>query len=239
LLLLLLEIRLSTFFLALFLLSLDSSPKSVDEILKLYIQQIGGQAALDRIHDREVDAGKRTFYWQDPDKVLLIVHGERFGSDGGKTGWAVSRKKKLTRLPHGKLLEIRIDANPLRFAHLKSLYSELQTAPSVLVDSQPMDVIVAPNDLGSTKFYFDAQTHLLARIEDFGESSAYYKHITDLSDYREVNGVKFPFRIVHTSNEPGDKAEEIRVSKVKQNVDLRPDLFSKPNLGPVVLGGKR
>jgi hypothetical protein len=239
LLLLLLEIRLSTFFLALFLLSLDPSPKSVDEILKLYIQQIGGQAALDRIHDREVDAGKRTFYWQDPDKVLLIVHGERFGSDGGKTGWAVSRKKKLTRLPHGKLLEIRIDANPLRFAHLKSLYSELQTAPPEVLDSQPMDVIAAPNDLGSTKFYFDAQTHLLARIEDFGESSAYYKHITDLSDYREVNGIKFPFRIVHTSNEPGDKAEEIRVSKVKQNVDLRPDLFSKPNLGPVVLGGKR
>lgn len=238
-LLLLLEIELSTFFLALFLLSLDSSPKSVDEILKLYIQQIGGRTALDRIHDREVDAGKQTFYWQDPDKVLLITHGERFGSDGGKSGWALSKKKKLTRLPQGKLREIRIDANPLRFAHLKDLYSDLQAAPSEVVDSQPMDVIVAPNDLGSTKFYFDAQTHLLARIEDFGETSAYYKHITDFSDYQGVNGIKFPFRIVHTSNEPGDKAEKIRVSKVSQNVDLRADMFSKPNLGPVVLGGKR
>lgn len=238
-LLLLLEIELSTFFLALFLLSLASAPKSVDEILKLYVQQIGGQTALDHIHDREVDAGKQTFYWQDPDKVLLITHGERFGSDGGKTGWALSKKKKLTRLPHGRLREIRIDANPLRFAHLKDLYTELQAAPSEVVDSQPMDVIVAPNDLGSTKFYFDAQTHLLTRIEEFGETSAYYKHITDLSDYQEVDGIKFPFRIVHTSNEPGDKAEKISVSKVSQNVDLRADLFSKPNLGSVVLGGKR
>jgi hypothetical protein len=230
---------LSTFFLALFLLSLDSAPKSVDEILKLYMQQIGGEAALDRIHNREVEAGKLTFYWQDPDKVLLITHGERFGSDGGKSGWALSKKKKLTRLPQGKLREIRIDANPLRFAHLKALYSELRTAPPETLDSQPMDVIVAPNDLGSTKFYFDAQTHLLTRIEDFGETSAYYKHITDLSDYREVNGVQFPFRIVHTSNEPGDKAENICISKVSQNIDLKADLFSKPNLGPVVLGGKR
>lgn len=220
-------------------MSLGSAPKSVGAILKLYIQQIGGQAALDRIHDREVEAGKLTFYWQDPDKVLLIAHGERFGSDGGKTGWALSKKKKLTRLPLGKLREIRIDANPLRFAHLKDLYSELQAAPPETLDSQPMDVIVAPNDLGSTKFYFDAQTHLLARIEDFGETSAYYKHITDLSDYQDVNGIKFPFRIVHTSNEPGAKPEKIRVSKVSQNIDLRADLFSKPNLGAVVFGGKR
>jgi hypothetical protein len=230
-------------------LSLDSpaagsAPKSVDEILKLYVQQLGGQAALDRIHDRQIEAGrhhggKLTFYWQEPDKVQLIAHGERFGSDGGKAGWALSKKKKLTRLPHGELRQMEIDANPVRFAHLKDLYSELQTAPSETLDSQPMDVIVAPNDLGTTKFYFDAQTHLLARIEDLGETSAYYKHITDLSDYQEVNGIHFPFRIVHTSNEPGAKTEDIRISKVDQNIDLRADLFSKPNLGSVVLGGKR
>ena len=51
--------------------------------------------------------------------------------------------------------------------------------------------------------------------------------------------MKFPFRIVHDSTEPGVKANELRISKVMQNVPLRPDLFNKPSLGSVVLGGKR
>ena len=217
--------------------------RTVDEILESYTRVLGGQATIDRVTTREVEADehhgpKQLYYWQKPNKVLLISKGEKIGFDGSG-GWILSRKKKLTRLPRGAQKPLEMNADPVRYIHLKQLYFNVQTAPNEVVDSKPMEVLVAPNDLGSTKFYFDAASHLLSRIEDTGETSAYYKHVTEFGDYKEVDGIKFPFRIVHTSTEPGMGAEDIRIKKVIQNLELKPDIFSKPNVGSVVLGGKR
>jgi hypothetical protein len=44
---------------------------------------------------------------------------------------------------------------------------------------------------------------------------------------------------VHSSNEPGAKDQEIRISKVTQNITLKPTIFDKPSGGAVTLGGKR
>jgi hypothetical protein len=218
-------------------------PKSVDEVLSLYVRQLGGQAALDRLTTLELHAQrhhgpKLIYYWQKPDKALLVEGHEKDAVDGG-SGWSLSKKKRVTRLPHGQQRKLQNDANPIRYVNLKSLYSDLQPAAPEVVDSKLMDVVVAPNDLGSTKFYFDAGTHLLSRIEDTGDISAYYKHTTEFMDYKEVNGIKFPFRILHTTTEPGVRAEDIRISQVAENVELNPQIFSKPNVGVVVLGGKR
>ena len=61
--------------------------------------------------------------------------------------------------------------------------------------------------------------------------------MTDVLDSRV--GIKFPFRIVHTSTEPGTKDQEIRISKVIQNVELKPSIFERPSSVAVTLGGKR
>ncbi len=221
----------------------DRAAARVDQILQSYIQAIGGQAAIDRIQTREVRADRRhgpklTYYWQKPNKVLLVTKKARIGYDGSG-GWVLSKKKHITKLAKGAQKPLEMDANPIRYVHLKALYSEIDPAPAEEVDGAKMDVLVAPNDIGVTKFYFDPSTHLLARIEETGETSAYYKQTTELLDYKEVDGVRLPFRIIHSSNEPGIGTEDIRISKIEQNLDLKPDIFSKPNGITVVLGGKR
>ncbi|MBV8552479.1 MAG: hypothetical protein JOY54_14345 [Acidobacteriaceae bacterium] len=215
----------------------------VDSVLKMYVQAVGGEAAVEKIKTREVEADqhhgpKLTYYWQKPNKVLLIKQKEKIGFDGG-SGWVLSKKKRVTRLAKGDQRPLQQDADPIQYVYLKSLYSEVNTAPTEEVDGRKMQVLVAPNDLGKTKFYFDAATHLLTRIEETGLTSAYYEHVTEFDDYKDVDGIQFPFRIVHSSTEPGVKPREIRVSKVMQNIELKPEMFEKPTGVAVTFGGKR
>ncbi len=217
--------------------------RGIDQILQSYIQAVGGQAAIDRIQTREVSASrhhgpKLTYYWQKPNKVLLITKKEKIGFDGS-SGWVLSKKKHITRLAKGAQQPLEMDANPIRYVHLKSLYSEVNSAPPEELNGVKMNVLVTPNDIGATKFYFDPSTHLLVRIDETGETSAYYTQATEFMDYKEVDGIRLPFRIVHTSTEPGISPEDIRISEIKQNIDLKSDIFSKPNASTVVFGGKR
>ena len=217
--------------------------KPADEVISQFVQAVGGPVALDRIETREIHAHrhhgpKLTYFWQKPNKVLLIDGKEKIGYDGG-SGWMLSQKKRVSKLPKGSQQPLEMDANPLRYANLKQLYPDVKPAAPETLEDRKMDILVSPNDLGSTKFYFDDSTHLLARVEETGEVSAYFKNVTDFLDYHEIDGIKLPFRIVHNSTEPGAKTEDLRISKVIQNVPLKPGLFSKPAGGGVVLGGKR
>ncbi len=220
-----------------------AAAKSPDQVIQAYVGAVGGQTAVDRIETREV-RGKRhhgpklVYYWQKPNKVL-VEEGKKKAAFDGHGGWEMSTKKRVTRLAKGSQVPLLMDADPLRYVYLKQLYPDVQSSGPETVDGRKMDVLQATNDLGTTKFYFDGATHLLVRIDEKGETSAYFNYVTDFGDYQEVDGVKFPFRIVHDSTEPGARDNEFRISKVMQNVPLRPDLFNKPSLGSVVLGGRR
>ncbi len=220
-----------------------AAPKAAGEVISQFVQAVGGAAAIDRIQTREIHAHRRhgpklVYFWQKPDRVLLIEGKKKIGYDGA-SGWILSQKKRVSKLPKGAQQPLEMDANPLRYATLTRLYPEVAAAPPESLENRQMDVLIAPNDLGSTKFYFDDSTHLLARVEETGEISAYFKHVTDFMDYQEIDGIKLPFRIVHNSTEPGAKTEDIRISEVLQNIPLNPTLFRKPASGAVVLGGKR
>lgn len=232
-----------TILLAVVACAANGPDSEVDSVITSYIDAVGGTEAINRVQTREVQAKqhrgpKLLYYWQKPDKVLLEKQKQKIGYDGS-SGWMLSPKKKVTRLAKGAQIPLEQDANPIRYVRLKTLYSEINAAAPVIVGSRKMDVLVAPNELGATKFYFDCETHLLARIEETGETSAYYQHVTEFLDYREVDGIKLPFRTLHSSTEPGIKDEEIRVDKVIQNVELKPSIFEKPSNVAVTLGGKR
>ena len=208
-----------------------------------YVKAVGGEAQVDRYTSRETVAdvhhGKPvTLYWEKPNKVLEIAKKERTGFDGSRC-WTLSAKNKVKKLAHGAELPLEMDANPLRYVHIKDFYSELDAAPMEEVDGEKMEVIVAPNNLASSKLFFDAGTHLLRRVEEKGESSAYFTNTVDFLDYQEVDGIQLPFKIIHNSTEPGAGTRELHVKKVTHNVVLQSEMFSKPLPGQVVLGGKR
>jgi hypothetical protein len=229
-------------FFGLHLTAADSPPLSVDQVLQLYVQALGGKDALSRITTREIELSTRhepkaSVYWQAPNKALRITRHERLGFDGG-SGWFETKKKKVKKLSRVDQDELQTQADPIRFVHLKDLYPNVEASPPASIDSRAMNVLTSPNAIGSTKFYFDAASHLLCRVEQFGSISAYYTYITDFSDYKEVDGIKLPHRITKTSNEPGAKDVESRVTRVEQNQKIDPVIFSRPNVVPVVTVGK-
>lgn len=217
--------------------------RPVESIWADYVKAVGGQEAVDRFTSREtaidVHRGKDlTFYWQKPNKVLSVSKKERVGYDGAHC-WSLSAKNKVKKLSHGAELPLEMEADPLRFVHLKEIYSEIDPAPSEEIDGEKMDVIIAPNNLAATKLYFDASTHLLRRVEEKGEISAYFTNTIDYLDYQEVDGVRMPYRMLHATTEPDSHAEDLRVKKITHNLTLQAVMFSKPEPGQVVLGGKR
>ncbi|HMJ60721.1 MAG TPA: hypothetical protein VK493_03120 [Bryobacteraceae bacterium] len=211
-------------------------PESVNDVLAAYTGALGGAAAIDRIATREVRGtvglhAHVTYYWQKPNKVLRLSKRDRIGFDGSG-GWITERRGRIRRLGRDAGKRLEADANPLRYVHLREMYSELGPGPPETVDARAMHLIVAPNNLGTTKFYFDAGTHLLRRIEETGETSAYFKTSTDFLNYKTVNAVQFPFRIVHSTTEPGGAKEDLRVSKVIENEPVNAAAFSNPRADP-------
>jgi hypothetical protein len=214
-----------------------------EAILSDYVRAVGGQEAVDRLTTREIEVDVRhakdlTLYWEKPDKVLSVSKKERTGYDGAHA-WTLSSKSKVKKLVRGSELPLEMEANPLRYVHIKEFYSELDPAPAEEIDGEKMEVILAPNNLAATKLYFDAATHLLRRVEEKGEISAYFMNTVDYLDYRELDGVKMPYHIIHTTTEPQGRGEDLRIKEITHNVKLQPEMFSKPMPGQVVLGGKR
>lgn len=220
----------------------DNASPTVDQILNAYVTAVGGEAAIQRITSRECDAKQGhtsayKLYWQAPDLVLRIEGKERQGFDG-KSGWIENKKKKVMKLPPGTKDEMETDANPIRFVHLPDIYHDLAVDKPATQDGVLMDVITSPNAIGATKFFFSHADHLLYKIEDFGRASAYYKHKTEFEDYQNFDGVRVPTRIRRESDEPGFSGGELRLSKIRQNVELETSMFRKPDVGTVITAAK-
>jgi hypothetical protein len=81
------------------------------------------------------------------------------------------------------------------------------------------------------RLYFDEQTGLLVRLVRFGETPlGRLPTQIDYADYREVDGVKIPFR--WTLARPSGLFT-IQVSEVKDNVPVDDAKFAKPPAPPM------
>ncbi len=214
----------------------------VDVVIRNYVQALGGEAAILRITSRELEASHRRgssakLQWQAPNKILRVQGKEREGFDGN-TAWAESKRKKVKRLPDSVKDEIETTVNPIRYAHLRDMYTDLQSAAPATLDAKQMTSWLR-RIISGDRVLLDAASHLLVRIEEFGVSSAYYKHVVEFANYKEIDGVMLPFEIDRDSEEPGAENGTIHLSKVKQNVPLDPSVFTRPNISALVSGGKR
>ncbi len=227
---------------SLLLTALSLRADSVDRILASYVTALGGQAAVDHILSRveNVQSGhgaKAKVTWLAPDKVLRVTKHERQGYDGN-AAWYETPRKRVQKLQRSVLEELETDANPIRYIHLKDLYRDLETGATARLGDKQMDVIVAPNSLGATKFFFDRSDHLLYRIEEFGVASAYFKHIVEFRDYKELDGIKLPVHIVRSTDEPGAEQGDLHLTRITQNGDVPSQSFQRPSVGTVISGGK-
>jgi len=186
-----------------------------------------------------------------PDKRAMIIvfkkdtgRGDEIRSFDGRVGWVRTPLNVLGefQLSGGDLDGARFDAQFSFPGQIKTLLTNWRTGPPMSIGDPPnpqgadaaavpqthvVDPVqgTGPRNLLVT-LYFDKQTGLLLRELRYGGSPiGRVPTQIDYSDYRDVNGIKFPFRITYAWL---DGRNTIVLNDIKTNVPIDPRKFGRP-----------
>ena len=222
---------------------------SVDQVLNKYLQAIGGAqrvASITSFVATGKSVGYRGFggggvvevFAQAPDKRATYIHFPEYPDRGdsvrtydGRTGWiatplAVVRKYELGGSERDGA---RLDAQLLFPAQIKQVLTDLRVGPPTTVDDKDVQVVQGngPNGTLAT-LYFDEVSGLLVRMVRHGRSPiGRVPTQVDYSDYRDVGGMKFPYRWTFAWLDGRDTFE---FGNVQPNVPIDTAKFGQPNI---------
>src|SRR5436853_679867 len=190
-----------------------------------------------------------------PDKRATIIvfkdapgRGDQIRSFDGHTGWVRTPLNVLGefQLSGGDLDGARLDAQLSFPGQIKQLLTNLKTGPPATItdlsapssqsslqsdvtlgQSHDVDVVQGNGPRGLlVTLYFDRKTGLLLRELRYGNSPiGRVPTQIDFADYRDVNGIKLPFRITYAWL---DGRDAIMLNEIKTNVPIDEGKFGKP-----------
>ena len=217
------------------------------QVLDKYIAAVGGEQKVAGLKSYvgtggatgyEKLGGGATFeiYSQAPDKHTVAItfkdHPERGDSVrtfDGKQGWIRTPRGLFTdyELVGTELNGARVDALLAFPANIKTMLTRMHSGFSDTIDGKSVNVVQGTaqgNEL--VTLYFDEKSGLLARMVRFGNTPIGHAPTqVDFSDYREVDGIKFPFQYTFSWL---DGKDSFTLSSVKVNVPIDPVVFAKP-----------
>jgi photosynthetic reaction center cytochrome c subunit len=227
------------------LLDEPSPGPGVDQILAKYVAAVGGTERLARItsfiakgtyqgFDTENSKVPVDIYARAPDQRSMIVHtfiGDNTTTWDGRTGWlaANDRPVPVLALPSGEDSDgLKLDAElsfPARIA--QSLSQWRSGFPDASIDERPVRVLQGTTAGKSrVKLFFDRESGLLVRQVRYVDTPVgIVPTQVDYADYRDVAGVRMPWRVTLTWT---DGRSSIELSDVQPNVRIDASKFGKP-----------
>ena len=215
----------------------------VDKILDRYIQALGGADRLNRITSfvakgTSVGYGPEStervveIYAKAPGQRTTIIHtqnGDNITVIDGTNGWSAVPLKPLPvmQISGGALEGAKFEAALSFPRNIKAGLTRWRVGFSSTIDDKDVDVIQGsgPDGLLVT-MYFDSQSGLLVRLLRYVNSPVGRTPTqTDYSDYRDVAGVKMPFKWKMSWL---DGKENVELKEVQTNVAIDPKRFEKP-----------
>jgi zinc protease len=165
-----------------------------------------------------------------PDKRVQTVRvpdGVGIKTFDGRNGWAAEpwRPMPLMTLTGGNLQGARLDAIVAFPAGLQKAFSQWKVS-SATIDDRPVRLLQGSNPGESpVNVYFD-ESGLLVRTVRWNRTAAgTVPTQIDYSDYRDVAGVKIPFKVIMTWT---DGQNIFLFSDVRPNVPIDPARFARP-----------
>ena len=222
---------------------------TVDELLGKFMQAIGGEANVGRVRSF-VATGKSVGYRgfggggivevsaQAPDKRATHINFPEYPDRGvsvrtydGRTGWIATPLAVVAKYELGGSERdgARLDAMLAFPSQIKQALTDLRVGPPSTIDDKDMNVLQGngPNGTLAT-LYFDDKTNLLVRMVRHGRSPiGRVPTQVDYSDYRDVGGIKFPFRWTFAWLDGRDNFE---FADVKVNVPIDAAKFGEPSV---------
>jgi zinc protease len=215
---------------------------SAEQVLKHYVEAIGGRAAWEKLHSRvskgtiEIPAmnnlsGTIEVHMKAPNSILVVINlGGAVIEQGfdGTTAWSDDPRNGLRVLSGGELEDEKREASFYHALDLQKIYSKMTVTGTEKIGERDAYVVEAtpPGGGDADKLYFDAQSGLEVR-------SVNHRHTPDgslefsanIGDYRDVDGIKLPFRVEQAS---AQSAFTIKFTDIQHNVDLADSQFAKP-----------
>jgi outer membrane lipoprotein-sorting protein len=217
---------------------------SADQILDKYIRALGGARPLANLksfvargtYQGYDDTEKRPveIYANAPNQRAIIVHGGNGVSTttfDGQSGWMAApdtdQPMPVMTLTGGDLQGAKIDASVSFPAAIKPLFSKWVVGFPTTINDHDVQVVQGSNPGESpVKFYFDQQSGLLVRVLRYTNLLVGLNPTQiDYADYRDVAGVKMPFRWTVTWTDGRSVTE---LTQVQPNVSIDAVRFAKP-----------
>ena len=214
---------------------------TADQVLANYIRALGGEQALRKSTSRvmkgtfEVPAqqisGEAEIDMVAPDRFYSVVRvegaGEFIQAFDGTAGWSYDPQSGLREITGAELEQLRRGSQFQHDLRFKELFPRVRVLERVDEDGRSAWVLEAKPASGpAEKFYFDAETGLLARHDSTqstpeGEQPVEHRY----SNYIAVDGLQFPSLIRHR-----DPSLEWRVkfTEIRNNAAIDPARFAKP-----------
>jgi hypothetical protein len=214
---------------------------TADQIFDKYVQALGGAqrlAALTSYSARGTLSGFNTSGNEAPIEIVAkapnqrvetirTLEGTNVKTYDGRTAWAAEDWRPLPLMPltGGNLEGARIDALTSFPATIKQGFSRWQVGSST-IDDRPVQILQGTNaGQNPVNFYFD-ESGLLVRVMRWNKTLVgTVPTQTDYSDYRDVAGVKMPFKIVVTWT---NGQNTILLTAVQPNTAIDATRFARP-----------
>ena len=214
----------------------DPQLPTLDAVLAKYVAAIGGTDAQRKIASRvskgRVDVpgvsfgGKLEVYAKAPNKSLTVMDVEPAGlvkqGFDGRTAWSNG-----SDTANGIERAALVDADFYREIKLKSQYARIRLLGKVKEGFRQVYLVEGvPRSGAAENLYFDVESGLLVR-RDVPRRTSKGVVVTEVyfSDWRDVDGVKVPFKITQAIQ---NTKFVITFEDVKQNVAVDDAIFVRP-----------
>lgn len=212
---------------------------TAEQVLEKSIQAMGGRTAMGKITSTWMKgtlqiqgiAGTFEIHQKTPNKYFMVQNlqgvGEFKQGYDGKIGWAQDPMSGVRKLEGAELEMTKREARHNAPLHWKELYKKVELLGTRKVGGATTHVVrMTPVKGKPVTQYFDAKTFLLVKVDMTVESpQGTVPTETFLSDYRTVNGVKFPFTL---RQRVASMEVSMKVTEVKNNVPMKDSIFTKP-----------
>jgi photosynthetic reaction center cytochrome c subunit len=216
-----------------------------DQIFDKYLQALGGAqrlAGLTSFTARGTFIGFETeqtkvpvdIYAKAPNQRTMIVHmriGDSIRNFDGRAAWIAGSERPVSLMPMtgGNLDGQRLDAILSFPSQIKQAYAQWRAGATSIDDREVQVVQGTSPRQPPVNLYFD-DSGLLVRVTRFVDTAVgRVPTQIDYSDYREVAGVKMPFKWIATWTN-GQSTTEL--SEVRPNVPIDAARLSRPAPAP-------
>jgi len=219
---------------------------SADQVLNKYVQALGGPqrlAALTSFSAKgtykgfdDADTSVMEIVAKAPGLRTTIVHtlsGDSISTFDGRAGWIAAPETEkpvpLLAVTGQELDGVKLEAELWFPARIKQALGKWRVGARIVINDREVQPVQGTTAGGATAtLCFDAESGLLTRLVRFSESPV-GRIVTqiDYADYREVAGVKMPFRWT-VSWLDGRSVFELR--DVTSNVPVDAAKFARPGV---------